>query len=760
MATAAQLGKLKVDLVLDRAAFQRGIDQARSGIQKFTDTVNKRLSSIGNVPGLHGLQEVLSSVGKGVGAAVATGAAVAGAGLAGLSVSAINTAAEIKNLSILANATPAEFQAWASGAKTVGIEQEKLADILKDMNDRVGDFIATGGGPMADFFERIAPKVGVTAEQFRKLSGPQSLQLYVDSLERANVNQQDFTFFMEAIAGDSTALLPLLKNGGKAMQEYAARTAALGGIMSNESVKALAGMKTSLTEVGIVMRGLRNEMGAAFAPVIQSVAQTFVSLMTKGSALRVVIDALGAVVRIVAQVFADVVTIVSGVASALWELTRSAATAIDKATGLSDAFRWIIENSPIGWIYSLITGFAKLIKAQGGLGGAIKALGQLATAVWSAMGESARAIPPALASAWHTIRADFYQLVADLKLKWFEFLVAIGNSLKDAGFDDAAMTFGNMAEAAGSSFDRSMADVADAQGQAAAAAGRAAGIVADAWAPVAAMWSDLTTVTEDATAALSGDGGTSGGGLAGAADQAGKSAGGAKEKMSELQKVLKSLRDEAAELKETFNMSALQAKIWKDLRAAGVAGSSQSGKEISALNTQIDAMKRMRDATERGRDALGSFFGSILEGADAARKAFANLLLQIAQVQFMKGALGLLGQSSWGSALFRGVGSLLGENANGTPNWQGGMTRINERGGEILNLPRGTQIIPHDISKRMADKAASDGKSSVRISVDPSPLFEVKVQEVADNSANKMGESLMQGFPGMIQQFNHNPRRR
>ena len=27
---------------------------------------------------------------------------------------------------------------------------------------------------------------------------------------------------------------------------------------------------------------------------------------------------------------------------------------------------------------------------------------------------------------------------------------------------------------------------------------------------------------------------------------------------------------------------------------------------------------------------------------------------------------------------------------------------VNERGGEILNLPSGTQIIPHDVSKRVA----------------------------------------------------------
>lgn len=40
--------------------------------------------------------------------------------------------------------------------------------------------------------------------------------------------------------------------------------------------------------------------------------------------------------------------------------------------------------------------------------------------------------------------------------------------------------------------------------------------------------------------------------------------------------------------------------------------------------------------------------------------------------------------------------------ATGTPYWRGGYTRVNERGGEIMNLPSGTQIIPHDVSVKAA----------------------------------------------------------
>ena len=60
-----------------------------------------------------------------------------------------------------------------------------------------------------------------------------------------------------------------------------------------------------------------------------------------------------------------------------------------------------------------------------------------------------------------------------------------------------------------------------------------------------------------------------------------------------------------------------------------------------------------------------------------------------------------------GSAIINGtVGKLVGDgNATGTEYWQGGLTYVNEnQRGEIINLPNGSQVIPHDESlKRLAN---------------------------------------------------------
>ena len=43
-------------------------------------------------------------------------------------------------------------------------------------------------------------------------------------------------------------------------------------------------------------------------------------------------------------------------------------------------------------------------------------------------------------------------------------------------------------------------------------------------------------------------------------------------------------------------------------------------------------------------------------------------------------------------------------NALGTNYWKGGKTYVNENGGEIMDLPRGTRIIPADKSEKMTAK--------------------------------------------------------
>lgn len=73
--------------------------------------------------------------------------------------------------------------------------------------------------------------------------------------------------------------------------------------------------------------------------------------------------------------------------------------------------------------------------------------------------------------------------------------------------------------------------------------------------------------------------------------------------------------------------------------------------------------------------------------------------------------------------------------ARGTDNFKGGFARINEGGrGELVMLPDGTQVIPHDVSMKYASEAA---KASVGVDnqrVNPSVYLDVEKPKKEDNS--------------------------
>ena len=53
----------------------------------------------------------------------------------------------------------------------------------------------------------------------------------------------------------------------------------------------------------------------------------------------------------------------------------------------------------------------------------------------------------------------------------------------------------------------------------------------------------------------------------------------------------------------------------------------------------------------------------------------------------------------------------LGHNATGTMSWEGGLTEINERGGEIVDLPTGSRIYPAQTTQRIIEKQLSENNT-------------------------------------------------
>jgi len=238
--------EIQASVGLDTTKFQRGLAKADKGVKKFAKNA---IRSFGAIAGA--------------------------AGLSALASSAIRLGSEITNLAKLSGTGTTEFQEFAFAARSMGIENEKLADILKDVSDKVGDFLQTGGGPLADFFENIAPKVGVTAEQFRNLSGKDALQLYVSSLQKANLSQSEMTFFMEAIASDATLLLPLLAKNGEELNKFAKEAHELGLVLEKDTLDKLKAASVEMLKFKNILTVMTGKVLVNVIPILKMMSNGF-----------------------------------------------------------------------------------------------------------------------------------------------------------------------------------------------------------------------------------------------------------------------------------------------------------------------------------------------------------------------------------------------------------------------------------------------------------------------------------------------------
>lgn len=261
----SQVGEISVKVDADTRGFKKGISETVKG----TETAGARLKKLAKEA-----REVGNTMAK-----WAIGAGVALTGLAAkITTSSLKSTRELKNLSTVAGVSTAAFERMAFATRSVGVDQEKLSQIFLDMNDRVGDFVTSGAGPLVDFFEKIGPKVGVTIDQFKKLSGPEALQLFVSSLEKANVSQAEMSFFMESISGDATRLLPLLKNNGAAMREQAEAAKELGIGLSDIQVENAIKAQKALDDISGSLESSTSKIVADFAPALEIMAKDILEI--------------------------------------------------------------------------------------------------------------------------------------------------------------------------------------------------------------------------------------------------------------------------------------------------------------------------------------------------------------------------------------------------------------------------------------------------------------------------------------------------
>lgn len=140
-------------------------------------------------------------------------------------------------------------------------------------------------------------------------------------------------------------------------------------------------------------------------------------------------------------------------------------------------------------------------------------------------------------------------------------------------------------------------------------------------------------------------------------------------------------------IKTTWNnVKTVVCAVWDAIKS----------KVETVVNKIKDIVSKLKDAIVKGWEKVKGAVGNIFDGPLAAAQKLYDLVTKL--ISKLKEYKELL---SNGSLPTTGSPSgLVYGNATGTSYWKGGYTRINEGGrGEIVDLPNGTRIIPHDVAK-------------------------------------------------------------
>lgn len=243
------LGTLTIDLIAKVGGFVQGMDKAERASQKWSAQVKKDAKEVG------------ASI-VAIGAAAAT--AAVGIGAAGLAV-VKNTAQQVTEADRWAKSLKMSTQdllAWQYAAEQAGLTGDNIADIFKDINDKVGDAVLNKSGEAAQALDTL----GLSAEKLSQQS-PDKQLLAISSALQKIPSQAGKTNILESLGNDLSKMLPLFDNNNEKLKQFIQLSKDFGIAPPQEDIDNLVKVNQFFQDIETSARGLKMEIASGLAKV-------------------------------------------------------------------------------------------------------------------------------------------------------------------------------------------------------------------------------------------------------------------------------------------------------------------------------------------------------------------------------------------------------------------------------------------------------------------------------------------------------------
>jgi hypothetical protein len=331
--------------------------------------------------------------------------------------------------------TTESVQVLARAGDLAGVSMGEIEQATMQLTRRLAQ-AAQGTGPAVEALQRL----NLAADELRRLPLDQriaaiqdALAQYVPEAQRAAVASKLF--------GDRAALV-FSRIDTATLRQAAEDVRDFGVAVSDQDARQIERTNDALSRLGLIWRGLSNQLAVAAAPALEAVANAMAALARTtgplGQAIRLLFDNIG---RLAATVTAFV-----GFMAGRWVagLVAAAVSVRGLATALV-LLRGAIIRTGIGALIvgagELVYQFGRLVQGAGGFGNALELLGNVARAVWDGIKATTSSFVDSFRALRSDVEAIWLRLMRFLAGKWADFLGQI------------APTFNRISDAIGAGFE-------------------------------------------------------------------------------------------------------------------------------------------------------------------------------------------------------------------------------------------------------------------------------------------------------------------
>ncbi|MEQ0402224.1 phage tail tape measure protein [Klebsiella sp. JB_Kp033] len=243
------LGTLTIDLIAKVGGFVQGMDKAERSSQKWRDKVKKDAAEVGSA---------LAAIGAGA-AAVAIGVGTAGITLVK------NTSDHITATDRWAKSLKMSTQdllSWQFAAEKAGLTGDNIADIFKDINDKVGDAVLNKSGEAAQALDTL----GLSAEKLAQQAPDKQLIAISEALQKIP-SQAGKTNILESLGNDLSKMLPLFDNNNEKLKQFIQLSKDFGVAPPQEDIDNLVKVNQFFQDIESSAQGLKIEIASGLAKV-------------------------------------------------------------------------------------------------------------------------------------------------------------------------------------------------------------------------------------------------------------------------------------------------------------------------------------------------------------------------------------------------------------------------------------------------------------------------------------------------------------